>query len=73
MPVGGEDSACRRRRELRGVPTVNHTSNVPITGVLVANRGEIASRVFRTARSMGMRCVAVYVDADATAPYVAEA
>jgi propionyl-CoA carboxylase alpha chain len=52
---------------------VNHTSNVPITGVLVANRGEIASRVFRTARSMGMRCVAVYVDADATAPYVAEA
>ncbi|HCW00720.1 MAG TPA: hypothetical protein DGK99_04865, partial [Acidimicrobiaceae bacterium] len=73
MPVGGEDSACRRCRELRGVPTVNHTSNVPITGVLVANRGEIASRVFRTARSMGMRCVAVYVDADATAPYVAEA
>ncbi len=52
---------------------MNHTSNVPITGVLVANRGEIASRVFRTARSMGMRCVAVYVDADATAPYVAEA
>ncbi len=52
---------------------MNHTSNVPITGVLVANRGEIASRVFRTARAMGMRCVAVYVDADATAPYVAEA
>ena len=52
---------------------MNHTSNVPITGVLVANRGEIACRVFRTARSMGMRCVAVYVDADATAPYVAEA
>ena len=52
---------------------MNHTSNVSITGVLVANRGEIACRVFRTARSMGMRCVAVYVDADATAPYVAEA
>ncbi len=44
-----------------------------ITGVLVANRGEIARRIFRTARGMGLRCAAVYVDADADAPYVAEA
>lgn len=43
------------------------------TSVLVANRGEIARRVFRSARAMGLRCVAVYVDADAEAPFVTEA
>ena len=49
------------------------TPTSPITSVLVANRGEIARRVFRTARSMGMRCIAVFVDADADAPFVHEA
>jgi propionyl-CoA carboxylase alpha chain len=46
---------------------------VSFTTLLVANRGEIARRVMRSARAMGLRCVAVYVDADAGAPFVAEA
>jgi acetyl-CoA carboxylase biotin carboxylase subunit len=41
--------------------------------VLVANRGEIARRVIRTARRMGIRAFAVYSDADADLPYVHEA
>ncbi|MGE3302396.1 MAG: biotin carboxylase N-terminal domain-containing protein [Hyphomonadaceae bacterium] len=41
--------------------------------VLVANRGEIARRVFRTAKAMGLRTIAVYSDADAKAAHVREA
>ena len=41
--------------------------------LLVANRGEIARRVIRSAHDMGIRCVAVYVDADADAPFVQDA
>lgn len=38
--------------------------------ILVANRGEIACRVMRTAKKMGLKTVAVYSDADARAPHV---
>ena len=41
--------------------------------LLVANRGEIARRVFRTARAQGLATVAVFSDADADAPFVREA
>ena len=41
--------------------------------MLVANRGEIARRVFRTARAMGLGCVAVHTSADAAEPFVREA
>ncbi|MEN8892898.1 acetyl/propionyl/methylcrotonyl-CoA carboxylase subunit alpha [Planktotalea arctica] len=38
--------------------------------ILIANRGEIACRIMQTAQAMGVRCVAVYSDADAVARHV---
>ncbi len=41
-----------------------------MTTLLVANRGEIAIRIFRTAKRMGMRTIAIYSDPDEDAPHV---
>ncbi|MEX0349201.1 MAG: biotin carboxylase N-terminal domain-containing protein [Paracoccaceae bacterium] len=41
--------------------------------ILIANRGEIALRIIRTARSVGLTTIAVYTDADIAAPHVAAA
>jgi geranyl-CoA carboxylase alpha subunit len=45
----------------------------PFGTLLIANRGEIARRVTRTARRMGLRTIAVYSDADAAGPHVRDA
>ncbi len=42
----------------------------PFNSILIANRGEIACRVMRTAKEMGLTTIAVYSDADADAPHV---
>ena len=49
------------------------TTPMSISKLLIANRGEIASRIIRTARDMDITTVAVFSDPDAGLPYVAEA
>ena len=44
-----------------------------IESLLVANRGEIARRIIRTAKRLGIRTIAVHSDVDADLPFVTEA
>ena len=45
----------------------------PIKKILIANRGEIARRIMRTAHDMGISTVAIFADGDSSAPFVHEA
>jgi len=60
-------------RQLRQLPQPIHPERRMIESLLIANRGEIACRIIRTARDLGIRTVAVYSDADARALHVREA
>src|SRR3546814_12983918 len=65
-------------RASRGFPPGNRLAedsgcSAVIQSLLIANRGEIACRIICTARQMGIRTIAVYSDADATAPHCGRA
>ena len=58
-------------RRLLATPAGSQTPVVPITSLLIANRGEIALRIHKTAHRLGIRTTTIYTDPDATSQHAA--